>query len=48
MILVTIFIDFKEKLIISTIVAISICTISGVYQILSVRFEFISSIELNL
>ena len=33
------FIDFKEKLIISTIIAISICAISGVYQILSVRFE---------
>ena len=33
------FIDFKQKLIISTIVAIIICTISGAYQSLSVRFE---------
>ncbi len=38
------FIDFKEKLIISTIIAISICTISGTYQALSVRFELLYEI----
>lgn len=38
------FIEFKEKLIISTIVAITICSISGAYQILSVRFELLYEI----